>query len=542
MNTTNITNNITNNSNNTNTNINIPNLLKKYQNLNYFDQYGGSVLLCIFITIILLLLITYCLIMKNVQPIINDWPNQRCKLNIIPFAGLITRPTGVSILDYTKDNFTYCAQNILTNISEVSIEPLTYVVSTLNSIATEIEDEIQSIRTMINTIRNLFQEISQEIMGRIMNCMIPLQQIIISFKDLIAKVEGSMTAALFTLFGSYYTLQSLMGAIVEFIIGILIALSAIITIMWILPFTWGAAAVNTAIYIAIAVPLALILAFMMDFLHIQSNLSIPTIKCFDKNTLIKMNNGKNKKIKNIKIGDILFKNNSVTGFIKVTTKGSDMYNLNNIIVSGSHLVKYENKWILTSDHPSAIKLISYDEPYLYCLNTNNKTIQINNITFMDWDEIDEVNIIEINNNYNEFPIHKLQDIHIYLDSGFKKNTNIKLHNQTYKQIKDIKVGDLLENEIIVYGIVIINGNTLNKQFKYNLGNNIIIEGGPTLLLSDNENKYNRLSLVSNIINKHNKLYHLLTNKKYFYIENHKFYDYNANIDLFLEKNKKNYNL
>ena len=95
----------------------LENIKKMYEKLNYFDQYGGSVILFIIITIILIFIISYCLIMINVQPIIDDWANQRCKPNIIPIAGFITHPEGVSAFDYTQQNFTYCAQNILTNIT-----------------------------------------------------------------------------------------------------------------------------------------------------------------------------------------------------------------------------------------------------------------------------------------------------------------------------------------------------------------------------------------------------------------------------------------
>jgi hypothetical protein len=58
--------------------------------------------------------------------------------------------------------------------------------------------------------------------------------------------------------------------------------------------------------------------------------------------------------------------------------------------------------------------------------------------------------------------------------------------------------------------------------------NIIIFNS-TLTLDNNNKKV--------LDKKHDKLYHLLTNKKTFYIEDIRFYDYNAAIDLFLEKNK-----
>ena len=110
----------------------IQNIKKMYEKLNYFDQYGGSVVLFIIITIILSLIVSYCLIMLNTQPIIDDWPNQRCKPNILPFAGFITHPEGVSASDYTYQNFTYCTQNILSSITGVSLfSPIESIKSTV---------------------------------------------------------------------------------------------------------------------------------------------------------------------------------------------------------------------------------------------------------------------------------------------------------------------------------------------------------------------------------------------------------------------------
>jgi hypothetical protein len=496
----------------------LQNIMKKYEKLNYFDQYGGSVILFIIITILLILIISYCLIMVNAQPIIDDWSNQRCKPNIIPFAGLITHPEGISASDYTSQNFNYCTQNILSSITGLAVEPLTFVTNLLNTMA-----------------------VSQEIMGRIINITIPLQQIVISFKDLLSKIQGTMTAGLFTLLGSYYTLKSLMGAIAQFIITILIALAVMIAVFWIFPFTWGVAVANTVIFIAIAIPMAIILAFMIDVLHVQTNLSIPRVKCFDKDTEIKMNDGSIKKISEIKTGDILIDNNEVTACIKVLTKGSYVYNLDDIIVSDSHIVQYFEKWTPVSKHPDAIRYISYTEPYLYCLNTSNKTIQIGEYTFTDWDEICDKDIDEIM--VNPFiPINNLNEIHNKLDSGFKGDTKIKLKQGELRDIKDVNVGDILENDEEVYGIVEINGKNIDEQFEYNLGKDLVIEGTSNLLICDKKiNHFSTLTINKNnkklLNNKHDKLYHLLTSKDSFYVGNIRFYDYNAAIDILLEKNK-----
>jgi len=501
---------------------NLNKIIKMYDKLNYFDQYGGSLVLFIVITLIILILISYFHTMINIQPIVDDWPNQRCKPNIMPFAGFITHPEGVSATEYTSQNFTYCIQNLLSNITGDALTPLTFFTNLLKSVADSIQSSIQSIRAMFDKIRTNFQQVSEEIMGRLMNVMIPLMQIIISFRDLIGKIQGTMTAGLFTLFGGFYTLQTLMGAIAQFIIIILTALAAMIAIFWSVPFTWGVAAANTSIFIAIAIPMAIILAFMINVLHVKTNLSIPSVKCFDKNTLIEMNDGSHKKIQFVETGDILLNNNTVTAKIKVATKGSTMYLLNNIIVSDSHIVKYNDDWIHVSKHPNAIKIHSYNEDYLYCLNTTNKIIEINNLIFTDWDEIYDDKLYYIIQNH--VPNKNKNFIHKFLDCGFVRSTKIMTQNNCYVDIDKIKINDILENGEKVYGIVEIDGSTIIQQFKYNLGENCFVEGYMPTFHSQNEI----------IKNKHRKLYHLLTNKKTFKIENTIFQDYNAAIDRFLE--------
>ena len=526
------------------------NLKSMYDNQTYFDQYGSSVIMLIILIFVLFCVISYCLIMVNVQPIIDDWPNQRCKPQIMPIAGFITHPEGVTASEYTAQNFTYCTQNILTSITGEALQPLTYVTSTFTVITEGLLNSLNAIRGMFDKIRGFFESISKEIMGRIMNIMTPLQQIIISFKDLIGKIQGTMTGGLFTALGSYYTLKSMLGAIAQFIIIILIAMAIIIVILWILPFTWGAAAAGTAVFLGISIPMAIILQFFSDKLHINGLKSIPHLKCFDKNTYIEMNDGNSRKINDIQVGDILANNNMVTGKIMVETKGSIMYELDDIFVSDSHIVKYGDSWISVSKHPNAKKCTFYQEPYLYCLNTTNKNIVINGYIFSDWDEINDEDIINIQKNTNHM-FNEKNDIHKCLDGGFVGHTEIKLNDGIVKQIKDIRVGDILENNTSVYGIVEINGRSLNGQYIFNLGNKIV-EGGPNLTICDkNINVTSTLNLIENYDNYldnqinskkptskiENKLYHLLTNKKTFYVNNIRFYDYNASIDLFLDKSK-----
>jgi len=539
------------------------NLKKMYENLTYFDQYGFSLILFIIITILLMIFFGSCVALANIQPIKQDWANQRCKPYIIPIAGFINKPDNMSFNDFTSQNFNYCTQNILKGITGFAVEPLTFVTKNITKLVNYIKEAINDIRALTNRTRNFFITVVEEIMSRLLNVIIPLQQIIIKFKDFAGKVQGTMTAGLLTTIGAYITFKSLLGVIVKFIVTILITMVAMIAVFWLFPFTWGTAIAGTAVFVAVSIPFALLLTFMTKVLGISTGISIPKLKkvpklkCFDKNTRIKMNNGTYKTIHELQVGEKNAGNYLITAKILVETNGSVMYNLNDVIVSDSHLVKYNNKWMRVDEHPHAVKIEEYDEPYLYCINTENKLIEINGNVFTDWDEIydDELEKIKnvkiknvmfnsnktLNYSMDDLNVNNL-DIHRYLDGGFDKNTKIILKNGVIKNIKNISIGDVLENGERVYGCVEIDGANLLEQATYNLAKNRYVIGGSNLNICDKslgftstlelDKKYKKFKLHCE---SSDKLYHLLTDTQSFFINGVKFYDYNSCIDLFLEK-------
>ena len=455
---------MSNNNNNNNNNNNIKNINDTrlfvneiYDKLSYFDLYGNSVIIFILITLFVFIVFSYCKVIQTKEDIATDWVNQRCKPQNMLFAGLITHPEDTTAFKYTNDNFQYCIQDILKNITGYALEPFQFIIKSLTQIFTRLTNSVQKIRETTNKIRNNFKIFTEDVLSRILNVMIPIQKMFISLMDVFQKIQGTMTAGLYTMLGTYYTLQALMGAIIELMVKLLITLVIIIIGLWISPFTWGVAASMSVVFLAIAIPLSIIIYFMTEVLHIKSS-KIPKLRCFDECTLIPLINGNKIHIKNIQVGDKLENGSYVTSKFKVTSSNMKIYILNNIIVSESHLVKYKSKWIRVNEHPSAEE-INYDKPFLYCLNTSNKIIELNKIIFSDWDEIvdNKLNILNKNNKN----IHNLENIHEYLDDGFEENTEIKL-DKSKKIIKDIKIGDILENGTIVYGLVEVDAIKLRK--------------------------------------------------------------------------------
>lgn len=129
---------------------------------------------------------------------------------------------------------------------------------------------------------------------------------------------------------------------------------------------------------------------------------------FGKNTKLKLLNGSNKKISELKIGEILSNNNKIIGITKFfPINGICIYE--NIVVSPNQIVNSNGKWIRIIDSKKCYKTYKYNG-YIYNLITENNNIIINNNHFRDYEEIPDTDInidTIIYNHLNKKNIDKL---------------------------------------------------------------------------------------------------------------------------------------
>lgn len=544
-----------NSGNNTNTNNNQPLPLtptmesakiinELYDGLSYFDLYGTSVMMFFLISFAVFLVCAYCSIMINVQPIKDDWMNERCNPKVMPFAGLINKPDDSTVTDFTAENFTYCIQNVLTEITGYAVQPITAMTDGLTDLYSSLADSVNAIRNMLAKIRSEIAAIVKQVLGKVLNVVTPLQVMFLALVDSMKKTQAVLVSGLYTSLGTYYMLQSLSGAIIEFIVKILVIMAALIAGLWILPVTWGAAAASTAVYLSISIPTAIIVATLSEVLHVHSS-AIPKV-CFDENTQLKMNDGTFKPIKEVRPGDVLENNNKITAKLTLSATDAKMYDLNGVLVSDSHLAKHEDNWLKVSKHPMAKVVTDYNKTnkYLHCLNTTSKTIIINDITFADWDELhgDTLNKFfripvhkTVKNEYNQWvkeetTIQTSENIHAYLDGGFSEFSMIRLNENKYVPISKILPDTILSAGDRVYGIVEIDAETLADARFYNLGGSLNVCG--EINLAKNAKNVGKLSKTYefNTISSTKKVFHLLTESGQFAIGTLVFNDYNYSID------------
>lgn len=522
---------------------------KLYDNLSFLDSNTSSILSFIFITFFVLVIFTYFNVMKDSRNVKKNWETERCKPNIMPLAGLINAEPGESMIEYTRKNFYSCITRIFSNNLDTSMKPFNIngLLDSAKKSYSEIDMSMGFLTGMFAKMDLMMCEKKEELKSKMANVIIPMQKIMYAFNDTLSRIQAVFISGLYTSLGNSYLIQTMIQESVKFISQIFVLLIVGITMMFALPGLQGFASVVSAVAIPLSVVFIATNKSLAKIFHVTPGKMPKIPKCFDKDTLLTMNDGSTKKIMDICIGDVLENNNIVTSTFILGSDGVVMHNYNGTIVSGCHSVLHEGKIKLVKDCPESVKLESYESPFIYCLNTTHKIIKIGDITYLDWDELHGSTLDTVINYripcINVAVSHKTH-IHKLLDGGFEENTKIIMHDFSVKKIKDVKINDVLLNGEKVYGLVNIKGDDLFDVNKYNLGRNNFIKGGPNLnmliekeiisTLQTDKIMSNPRNVIS-YIEKPDKLYHLLTNKRTFYVGTIKFLDYNSLIDTILDQ-------
>ena len=514
---------------------------KLYMKETYLDKYGGSVVVTAISLLIFFCIFSYFYVQAKMDPIRQNWANERCKPEVMPFAGLINAPKGTSKMTYTADNFTKCTIGILGEVVQYFTAPLYFLTNMTSKFYMMLMNVVQAFRTMSYYLRMKVMKMIGYMVARIYNVMIPVQRMFIKLKDTLKKTEGIMVTGLYTVFSAYLAIKAFMGSFLTILIVALIILVTVIIALWILPFTWPAAAALTAFFAILAIPIAIIAGWTAHILDIQSR-SVPNKPgCFDKNTKIATKDGL-KSISKIRSGTILENGDKVTATFKIASN-NDMYNFNNMIISGTHKVLHDIKgWVFIKDHTESIKIENYCEPYIYCISTESKRININNYKFLDWDDIEPIDIIKLKNLDYLHTHSSLSDIHKYLESGIDGNSLIGLENGKEIYLKDIQVNDILRGGERVLATVEIDTKNIAYVRKY-FFNDYEIIGAPNIHICDVDlGNFNTLNKFGKIIQGPEKLYHLITNSGFFMVNNIRLRDYNSAIENILDVRDKLYAL
>jgi hypothetical protein len=507
-------------------NAEIKNLYKK---TGYLDKYGGSVVIALVIFIVFIFIFSYYYVFSFFNSVKQNWMQEKCNPKYLAFAGLISPGAQGDKFNYSAKNFDECVSETLKDVAKTAVGPINYAVKGIVDVQQSNLNAIKGVREQINYVRNNTTSTVKNVMNRLIGFLIPTEKIILKIRDTFQKATGVITTALYNFYGFMVILKSTMGYIITTIITFLVALAASITLQFAIPFNWEIAQLGLQFFLLLAVPAGIVSHWFKQTFDIHWKQVIPANpRCFDEETPFITKNGI-KKIIDIKLNDQLLNGGIVTAILKLSTNGEKVYNVNGVIVTGTHMIFHKNKgWILVSEHEKSVEITNYNKPYVYCINTSTKMFKIKDNLFLDWDETNDVDFSKLKKQTN---IKKKSDIHKFLDGGFEQSTLIEMKDGVKKKIMDIKINDILKNNEKVLGLVKINGENLDTVKKYKFKNFDII-GGSNLQIINNLGNISTSKIFGEEIEKRRNLYHLVTDTKSFYVDRIKFLDYNGSLEVF----------
>ncbi len=528
-----------------------------YNSLTYNDLVGNDKTISYLLIIILLIIIAYFYIISNLKNIRKDWKHQRCNPFYMPFAGWIAAPKNTSWWKYTEKNANFCLSELLKEVFDMA----TYAVKLAEKAILETEKAvlkvINELFNLLKSIERLLMSLIQSIYNKIENIFIETTKIAYSANDILNRHNGIMTILMYSINSIWNSVASINDIIWNIIVDFFKYLFGIVEIILDiglgLIFFFPLAIITYVIGLLLNTVFSTMGIFVswigpMNQLIFNNNpASFPNarnpikqikdaIHCFHKLTIIPLND-KHLPIHKIEPGMKLINNQIITTTLILDSKNEIMYNLNDIIVSGSHSVYYNNSWIQVSEHPQAIKIGKQNNP-IYCLNTLNKVLQLNTTLFSDWDDIEEKDLEIINKQLpNDINLQQIEDIYSVLESALHPNTIIELENGSTISLYKLQLNDCLKGGIIVTGIV----KSLNKNillYSHKINNKEYIGTHNISYIKNNTISCQLYKpLVSNIelstrLYSGKYLYHIITNKGYFYLNNTIIKDYYYGIEQF----------
>jgi hypothetical protein len=345
-----------------------------------FEYYpnGGSILRIVVATLALTVGTAIVISGGERHKIMEQWGDRRCDFMTM-MSGFLYKPDSYmgSATDFAVDNFNFCVGSIAKKTLKVGTIPVLNlmkqqanaqgtVLNAQNGIRTSLASTTDKVKTKLNVfydkykqVIHLFSRISQGVssaFNRIMAMLISLIYMLISaYAAVLNTIEMTGTAV---------------------VIVAAIAMAAAIGMMFFSP--W------------IGIPLLAISTTGLT-LATLTKIQMNNIFCFARGTPIMTATGTTP-IERLEIGQTLVDGGVVEGMFTFNGLDTELYVLNGILVSGSHLVYGPNGVCSVENHPDA-RLTTTRTNLLYCPIISSRAVYTPSNSssqptkFADWEEV-----------------------------------------------------------------------------------------------------------------------------------------------------------
>ena len=336
--------------------------------------------------------IIFVLVAMNSYKIIRaNWPFYRCQPEITPFASFY----GHNL----KETMNFCVGELVKEHAPGVINPIYAAVEEIMGVVDGVYEEAESIESGVVGLLSGFEAFVVNFMNSMRLVGTQIRMSAVRIKDIFGRLYGSFFSIVFA------------------------GISAI---------TFGNNLVCNPLIVFIA------------------DLAGADICCFHPDTVIAMDDGTQKRICQIKIGEKLEEGVIVTSVYEFDGRQTDMVSIHGIKVSSNHYIRSAGRMVRAENHPAAYSCASY--PRIWCLGTNQNTIPVLNQIglveeFADYEESEEPGVIyraqeaaeRILNGPYVSPGLPVADYSL----GVDPSALVLMASGHWKPLHEIQIGDLL---------------------------------------------------------------------------------------------------
>ena len=174
-----------------------------YKKRGYFERFGGDVVITILLIAITVGITSYSTYTSILAQVKANWNTNRCKPIFMPFAGVIMPQPGQTASETTEQNFQYCIQQDSSMVINIALMPFEFAMFIIIEFLDSIMSAITAFMKFVQWLKNELGSIFKELYEKILLVIIPLMVMMVHLRDILAKMNGVMVTALYSVMNIY---------------------------------------------------------------------------------------------------------------------------------------------------------------------------------------------------------------------------------------------------------------------------------------------------------------------------------------------------
>ena len=328
--------------------------------------------------------VTYTYVTMERTTIMADWANSRCGIFVM-FASSYFKPDDDprSSGEFGSDNIKFCMGELAKAAMGAAMAPYNTLAQQQSNSLWDNFNALNYLRSIVKKMMDAFMSFLEPFFKKFTLVTYQIGAIVQHLKMAMGRVNAILTSFVYQGLSLVTGIQNMIQFIFFVVLIILVIMIALLIILFFILFPFIPILITPVIVLLIAGGAAAASGMNDSF-------------CFEPSVPVVLATGATKPISEIQIGDVLAGGNSVEGVLRMDGSATNLYELEGIRVSGSHLVSHSGKWHSVSEDPRSVPSPGI-EPVLYCLNTSNRLIPVQNkqgttVLFRDWEEIEKTDV------------------------------------------------------------------------------------------------------------------------------------------------------